>query len=228
MNDGLPQLMCVPCVLQVSRAFTFKQVCQRSDQTLRQYFQDLDKSLAEKQSADQTVDDSSTSPTTNIDNDNCTALSQEAFAASETISPMKSTDGSTTSALHDLQSPETFTVQYTPDSDLDNNNLDKCLMIVSSDLVEHIKLNESETVDMDGTEMSFSTDSELLGDAIIPSVHSVHAIHPNTLSTVDAHELKCLTTTNPSEHKDSDLTSLPLESDEIPVDLLSETYGKFQ
>lgn len=34
-NDGLPELMCVPCVLQVSRAFTFKQQCRRSDQTLR-------------------------------------------------------------------------------------------------------------------------------------------------------------------------------------------------
>lgn len=29
--------MCVPCVLQVSRAFTFKQQCQRSDQTLRSF-----------------------------------------------------------------------------------------------------------------------------------------------------------------------------------------------
>lgn len=29
--------MCVQCVLQVSRAFTFKQQCQRSDATLRQY-----------------------------------------------------------------------------------------------------------------------------------------------------------------------------------------------
>lgn len=36
-GDGLPELMCVPCVLQVSRAFTFKQQCQRSDQTLRSY-----------------------------------------------------------------------------------------------------------------------------------------------------------------------------------------------
>lgn len=36
-GDGLPELMCVPCVLQVSRAFTFKQQCQRSDQTLKSY-----------------------------------------------------------------------------------------------------------------------------------------------------------------------------------------------
>lgn len=34
-GDGLPDFMCVPCVLQVSRAFTFKQQCQRSDQSLR-------------------------------------------------------------------------------------------------------------------------------------------------------------------------------------------------
>lgn len=33
--------MCVPCVLQVSRAFTFKQQCQRSDQTLRTYLQEI-------------------------------------------------------------------------------------------------------------------------------------------------------------------------------------------
>lgn len=31
--------MCVPCVLQVSRAFTFKQQCRRSDQTLKNYLQ---------------------------------------------------------------------------------------------------------------------------------------------------------------------------------------------
>lgn len=35
VDDGLPKLMCVPCVLQVSRAFTFKQQCQRSDQSLK-------------------------------------------------------------------------------------------------------------------------------------------------------------------------------------------------
>lgn len=31
--------MCVPCVLQVSRAFTFKQQCRRSDTTLKNYLQ---------------------------------------------------------------------------------------------------------------------------------------------------------------------------------------------
>lgn len=44
VGDGLPQMMCVPCVLQVSRAFTFKQQCQRSDSTLRTFFQEMEKS----------------------------------------------------------------------------------------------------------------------------------------------------------------------------------------
>lgn len=41
-GDGLPELMCVPCVLQVSRAFTFKQQCRRSDQTLKTFLGDLE------------------------------------------------------------------------------------------------------------------------------------------------------------------------------------------
>lgn len=36
-DDGLPKVMCVQCVLQVSRAFTFKQQCQRSDTRLRDF-----------------------------------------------------------------------------------------------------------------------------------------------------------------------------------------------
>lgn len=44
VDDGLPELMCIPCVLQVSRAFTFKQQCQRSDQSLRSFIGQVDKS----------------------------------------------------------------------------------------------------------------------------------------------------------------------------------------
>lgn len=36
-NDGLPDLMCVQCVLSVSRAFTFKQQCEKNDKGMRQY-----------------------------------------------------------------------------------------------------------------------------------------------------------------------------------------------
>lgn len=40
-GDGYPELMCVQCVLQVSRAFTFKKLCQRSDETLRILFNNI-------------------------------------------------------------------------------------------------------------------------------------------------------------------------------------------
>ncbi|KAI4464996.1 zinc finger protein [Holotrichia oblita] len=36
-GDGLPNLMCVQCVLQCSRAYTFKQQCEKSENILRQY-----------------------------------------------------------------------------------------------------------------------------------------------------------------------------------------------
>ncbi|XP_058460563.1 zinc finger protein ZFP2-like [Malaya genurostris] len=36
-NDGYPSQMCVQCVLQVSRAFTFKQQCEKTDATLKEY-----------------------------------------------------------------------------------------------------------------------------------------------------------------------------------------------
>ena len=47
--------MCVQCVLQVSRAFTFKQLCQRSDATLRLYFAQFNQTVEEN---DETAIDS--------------------------------------------------------------------------------------------------------------------------------------------------------------------------
>lgn len=48
VQDGLPQQMCVRCVLQVSRAFTFRQQCERSDNILRLYLsQEIKKQMDE-------------------------------------------------------------------------------------------------------------------------------------------------------------------------------------
>lgn len=44
--------MCVQCVLQVSRAFTFKQQCQRSDATLRLYCRNSYEEIIESEEAD--------------------------------------------------------------------------------------------------------------------------------------------------------------------------------
>lgn len=35
-NDGLPGQVCLQCVHYINRAFSFKQLCERSDSTLRQ------------------------------------------------------------------------------------------------------------------------------------------------------------------------------------------------
>lgn len=35
-GDGLPTQVCLQCVHYISRAFSFKQLCERSDATLRQ------------------------------------------------------------------------------------------------------------------------------------------------------------------------------------------------
>lgn len=218
--------MCVPCVLQVSRAFTFKQVCQRSDQTLRTYLEGLEKTLTEQRNAgngDASIDEQQTQ---NMDHDHRIALNEETFATNESISPMNTADETTTCVLQNLVQTETFAVQYAPDNELDNNNLDKCLMNVSSDLVEHIKLDESDAVDMDDNHMPFPSANGLLENAIISPVHSGHTIQQNALPSVDPHELKNLSIANHIERNDNDLTTLPLDSDEIPADLLSETYGK--
>ncbi|KAG5893694.1 hypothetical protein JTB14_017803 [Gonioctena quinquepunctata] len=53
-DDGFPNLMCVQCVLQCSRAYTFKQLCEKSDNILQQYLspefqQQLAQSIANQQ-----------------------------------------------------------------------------------------------------------------------------------------------------------------------------------
>lgn len=35
-GDGLPSQVCLQCVYYINRAFSFKQLCERSDSTLRQ------------------------------------------------------------------------------------------------------------------------------------------------------------------------------------------------
>lgn len=44
-GDGLPDLMCVQCVLSVSRAFTFKQQCEKNDKCMRLYISQTKKQV---------------------------------------------------------------------------------------------------------------------------------------------------------------------------------------
>lgn len=52
-NDGLPECLCVQCVLQVSRAYTFKILCEKSDLKLREQCQlQMEKAKWSEDSAD--------------------------------------------------------------------------------------------------------------------------------------------------------------------------------
>lgn len=37
-GDGLPTLLCLQCVHEITRCYSFKQLCEQSDISLRQYF----------------------------------------------------------------------------------------------------------------------------------------------------------------------------------------------
>ncbi|GLV46532.1 uncharacterized protein CBL_20857 [Carabus blaptoides fortunei] len=38
-NDGLPSQICIQCLQQVNRSFTFKKLCEKSDAALREFLQ---------------------------------------------------------------------------------------------------------------------------------------------------------------------------------------------
>lgn len=40
-GDGLPDQICTQCLQMVNRAYSFKQLCEKSDATLRQYINDM-------------------------------------------------------------------------------------------------------------------------------------------------------------------------------------------
>lgn len=54
-QDGLPQQMCVRCVLQVSRAFTFRQQCKKSDDVLRLYLKQEIMNVIDEQNESETI-----------------------------------------------------------------------------------------------------------------------------------------------------------------------------
>lgn len=41
-GDGLPDQICTQCLQMVNRAYTFKQLCEKSDNVLRQYFNNIE------------------------------------------------------------------------------------------------------------------------------------------------------------------------------------------
>lgn len=116
VNDGLPQLMCVPCVLQVSRAFTFKQQCQRSDSALRTIFEEVEKSAG---TIEDVMIDLNAMKTVEM------GPKEEPAVACNNLNVM---DGG--QMQMQLAEPQATDEIFPPASD--NVNLSKCLLIVHS------------------------------------------------------------------------------------------------
>lgn len=184
-GDGLPELMCVPCVLQVSRAFTFKQLCQRSDQTLRYFFQCNGKSL---QSNDGKIESSTT-------NSSLLPLSNE--CENQTNDDMENDEldleKAALSMLEASQSNNSYDVHFADAneaSDDQQHQDNKCMLIVSGSdidpdqLVEQISLDTSNVSDLHDDSVSYSTSDELLSNQLLNS-HNIPSTHEPSSDQTD-------------------------------------------
>lgn len=159
-NDGLPQLMCVPCVLQVSRAFTFKQQCKRSDTALRSIFD----SNAMAETVDNIAIDLNAVRT--IDANKVILTPIECREVSETKPHVMINE----QQQQQLQTDSEPTVEMTYDTTTDVDSIDeKCLLIVHSvpanimadDLDEPIGLLEA-TDDLASNDSHYITTADII------------------------------------------------------------------
>lgn len=124
--------MCVPCVLQVSRAFTFKQLCQRSDQTLRSFYREIDNCITNNQKTD-VLKETKAIVVNKTSENNVSSMT----IASKPLDPLVSESASvaTTTSLPNLDD-KLFNLQYQSSNIIHDQNLDKCLLIVNNESAE--------------------------------------------------------------------------------------------
>lgn len=56
-NDGLPDKVCLQCTHYIIRSFSFKQLCEKSDSTLRQILNDATQTFLELKPYSENIDD---------------------------------------------------------------------------------------------------------------------------------------------------------------------------
>lgn len=137
--------MCVPCVLQVSRAFTFKQLCQRSDQTLRTFYREIENCMSNSQQSDSLQETKAI--VVNKTSENNVSL-MEIVSKSITPVPTSITEPlstSTTSSLPSLNDNklninnsdnQSFDIQFQSLNNIGDENLNKCFLIVNNESAE--------------------------------------------------------------------------------------------
>lgn len=136
----MPDLMCVPCVLQVSRAFTFKQLCQRSDQTLRTFYREIESCITNNQESDG-LNETKAIVVNKTSENNVSSMT----IVSKPLDPLPITEPTSnvpTSKLPDFNDKQNMTNQpfnlqyHTSNTNVDDTNLEKCLLIVNNESTE--------------------------------------------------------------------------------------------
>lgn len=157
-GDRLPELMCVPCVLQVSRAFTFKQQCRRSDQNLRSFLVEIEKLSASDNDNRNEID---VSDATNEQE----CLNSEALSSKESIN-----DNNLKSEIVLKTLPTHIDSNRFSGHNIDSNLSIQSHLIETENNNEHIQLHtdehliQHEIVHSDDKEVSDSKLSEYLDD----------------------------------------------------------------
>lgn len=242
-GDGLPQLMCVPCVLQVSRAFTFKQLCQRSDQTLRTFYREIEKCMANNRKPENLKQTKAI--IVNKTNENVVS-SVAIFPKSDEDVMSQSIACERTSVLTPFLPKLTDklcvtnhlynNIQYQNAQNVqDSNNIDKCLLMVNNDdessqlpnsaLDTQVNVADSDIVNLitsvtsDGADQLTHADTfTCVGVVKSPENDSImdNFMEENVLPTEESME---------QDIKVDVLAALPVDSGVIEEDLIDENFG---
>lgn len=234
-GDGLPQLMCVPCVLQVSRAFTFKQQCQRSDSTLRSFFLEMSKSpenegnMAIDLDAVREMDDVKDVDVDAVRNVSADLSSSIPLPLSTNLSTgipsgaSRSTISNTENRIK-IEHNQSIDVSFESHSDVENID-NKCLLIVHSVPTNIMTSELSNQIDL-----SSNTD-------VCIGMETQEVISPNEGDYITASDIIDGShshnggPTMPTEHMYTDLKSgltiddNMLNDDDIDADILTDHFG---
>lgn len=174
-GDGLPEKMCVQCVLQVSRAFTFKQQCERSDTTLRTYFQTIQDSIA----------------TTVTNTEETTSLNLNGETQSVEVQFQDPTNGEKCFLVVQqisMMNPDESIVTFTGDNKIVGNVICHDDVVVNTetnqpnDSLSEINFANDDVIKLeDSTSLSLvdveDLESEIITDAYGKTIYSIHAFH---------------------------------------------------
>lgn len=138
--------MCVPCVLQVSRAFTFKQQCRRSDETLRTFLESISSNIpkeTDNNNAEEIYTNIETDidrpPNENIITEEAISTNETAFTATNQIQPTN--DNLDSDLVLDSLPPEMESDAFEEEIELSSLPSESQFSVAEDDLHKHLVEN---------------------------------------------------------------------------------------